>query len=486
MNNQETNLEAQLRSLAKTAYPFHMPGHKRRLSPAPDLPIAWDFTEVEGADDLHHAEGILLEAMRRTALCFHAGRTWYLVGGSTVGNLAAVRACSHRNGEIIAARNCHKSVYHAIELSNLSVHWLLPRWDADWGIFGSIRPEDVEAALLAHPQSSCVVLTSPTYEGVVSDIGAIARICHAHGVPLVVDEAHGAHFGLFPEGGFPEGSITLGADLVVQSAHKTLPSLTQTALLHANLGLVSAEEVERQLDVFETSSPSYPLMASLDGCTRLLQTKGPALFSDWGKRLSHFDERAAGLTHLEVLCYGRDVRQNHPAFFDFDRSKLLLRAADPAVTGGALARILRERYHLESEMHLGRNVLLMTSCADTDEGFALLENALSDLDGRMPGDSAGKAPALQEAPALAGAAELPIGEALDAPAEEISEDAAAGRICAEYVFPYPPGIPVLVPGERIRREDLERLASYAGSGSTLLRSRGSGAGRIRVLTSQIN
>lgn len=481
LNNPETNLEAQLRSLAKTAYPFHMPGHKRRLSPAPDLPVAWDFTEVEGADDLHHAEGILLEAMRRTALCFHAERTWYLVGGSTVGNLAAVRACSHRNGEIIAARNCHKSVYHAIELSNLTVHWLVPAWDADWGIFGCIRPEDVEAALSAHPQSSCVVLTSPTYEGVVSDIGAIAKICHAHGVPLVVDEAHGAHFGLFAEGGFPKGSITLGADLVVQSAHKTLPSLTQTALLHANPGLVSPREVERQLDVFETSSPSYPLMASLDGCTRLLQTKGPALFAAWGKRLSHLDEKAAGLAHLEVLCHGRDTLENHPAFFGFDRSKVLLRAADPAVSGGALAGVLRERYHLESEMHLGRNVLLMTSCADTDEGFALLENALFDLETKAQGNSDRKAPALQEAPDLSGEVVCPIGEALDAPFEEVPEEAAAGRICAEYVFPYPPGIPVLVPGERIQEEDLLRLASYAKSGSAVLHSSGSGAGRIRVL-----
>ncbi len=347
MNSIHSNesLEAQLRCLAKTAYPFHMPGHKRRLAPSEDLPVSWDFTEVEGADDLHHAEGILLAAMQRTALLFHAKRTWYLVGGSTVGNLAAIRACAKKGSEILAARNCHKSVYHAIELLDLSVHWLMPKEDADWKIPGSIRPEDVERGLSSHPKCSCVVLTSPTYEGVVSDIGNIANICHAHGVPLVVDEAHGAHFGLFSEGGFPESAITLGADLVIQSAHKTLPSLTQTALLHWNSVYVSEEEVERQLDVFETSSPSYLLMASLDGCTGLLREQGPELFAAWRARLCHLDA-----------------------------------AAD--LTGSQLAAVLRKDYAIESEYHLGRNVLLMTSCADTEEGFSLLERALLDLDQR--------------------------------------------------------------------------------------------------------
>lgn len=567
MNSIHSNesLEAQLRCLAKTAYPFHMPGHKRRLAPSEDLPVSWDFTEVEGADDLHHAEGILLAAMQRTALLFHAKRTWYLVGGSTVGNLAAIRACAKKGSEILAARNCHKSVYHAIELLDLSVHWLMPTEDADWKIPGSIRPEDVERGLSSHPKCSCVVLTSPTYEGVVSDIGNIANICHAHGVPLVVDEAHGAHFGLFSEGGFPESAITLGADLVVQSAHKTLPSLTQTALLHWNSVYVSEEEVERQLDVFETSSPSYLLMASLDGCTGLLREQGPELFAAWRARLCHLDAAAEKLRHYQILCYGRDTRKQHKSFYDFDGSKLLLRAEDPALTGSQLAAVLRKDYAIESEYHLGRNVLLMTSCADTEEGFSLLERALLDLDqragkagrgtawsgrtgdeekgstencGQGSRETGSKNKGEKEAGGIdgsgpkeankqeyrekerkdresreaessqaeskqtesnhkssnrdreetafacgttAGETMLPIGDAADLPAEEVQESASAGRIAAEYVFPYPPGIPVLVPGEKITKGALAALTAARAGGSTLIRSRGTREKTIFVL-----
>lgn len=514
--NSNESLEAQLRCLAKTAYPFHMPGHKRRLAPSEDLPISWDFTEVEGADDLHHAEGILLAAMQRTALLFHARRTWYLVGGSTVGNLAAIRACAKRDGTIIAARNCHKSVYHAIELLNLSVHWLMPETEENWQIPGSIRPEDVEKSLADHPESPCVVLTSPTYEGVVSDIGRIARICHVHHVPLVVDEAHGAHFGLFPEGEFPKSAVTLGADLVIQSAHKTLPSLTQTALLHWNSALVPAEEVERQLDVFETSSPSYLLMASLDGCTKLLREQGADLFAAWRGRLCRLDRTAESLRHFSILCHGADQKERHPGFYDFDGSKLLLRAEDPAVTGERLSSVLRRDYAIESEYHLGRNVLLMTSCADTEEGFSLLEHALLDLDRRAeegdwkmagrrkPEDGEAQGEEKEDREDRSGEREhsgkdcerqeenpkdrwedvLPIGEAADLPAEEVPERACAGRIAAEYVFPYPPGIPVLVPGERITEEALAVLANTRAGGSTLIRSRGTGKDCILVLREQ--
>ena len=175
-------------------------------------------------------------------------------------------------------RSCHKAVYHAIELGGLTAHWLVPPVDAAFGVYGSIAPAAVKAALTAHPGVRCVVLTSPTYEGVLSDIASISAICRRHGVPLLVDEAHGAHLlPLAVSHGWQGGAVAGGADLVVQSAHKTLPSLTQTALLHWNGGpLADPEEVERQLDVFETSSPSYPLMASLDGCTGLLAAQGDA------------------------------------------------------------------------------------------------------------------------------------------------------------------------------------------------------------------
>lgn len=177
-------------------YPLHMPGHKRRVVPAPGLPAGWDMTEVPGVDDLHDADGILADAMARTAALWGAKRTWYLVNGSTCGILAAIRAAVVSSGRtaVICARNCHKSVYHAIELNRLTAHWLVPPVDPAFGIYGSITPAMVADALRACPDAAAVILTSPTYEGVLSDLAAIAALCHAANVPLIVDEAHGAHY----------------------------------------------------------------------------------------------------------------------------------------------------------------------------------------------------------------------------------------------------------------------------------------------------
>lgn len=477
------DLETQLRELAGENYPFHMPGHKRRLAPAPDLPYAWDTTEVEGADDLHHADGILLSAMQRTALLCHSEKTWYLVGGSTCGNLAGVRAIAKYGQEIIAARNCHKSIYHAAELLNLDVHWVLPKEDPAFGIQGSTAPEDIGEALRKYPGSRGVVITSPTYEGVVSDIREIAGICHRHGVPLMVDEAHGAHLGLFPQAGFPDSAVHLGADLVVQSAHKTLPSLTQTALLHRNGNLISDSEIERELDVFETSSPSYPLMVSLDACTRLLSEHGEELFSEWSRRLADFDRSVQDLQHLRVLCYGTDRLEHHPGIFAFDQSKILVHAGDTTWTGEDLADLLREEAHIETEMHCGKNVLCMTSCADTDESMIHLADALHAIDKEAEKKERREPLQSSRIPAVLpiGERALRIGEAADRPAESVPLESSLNRISAEYVFPYPPGIPILVPGERISREALDGIRFLEAGGSTMIHSDETDAHLVRVL-----
>ena len=187
----KSTLQQQLETLSAARYPLHMPGHKRRVPPAPGLGCyAWDLTEIDGADDLHDADGILADAMARTAALYGARRCWYLVGGSTVGLLAGIRALAPFGSMVIAARNCHKAVYHAIELGQLTARWLTPPVDPQFGIYGSVRPADMAAALDAAPDARCVILTSPTYEGVWSEVRTIAEICHARGVPLLVDEAH--------------------------------------------------------------------------------------------------------------------------------------------------------------------------------------------------------------------------------------------------------------------------------------------------------
>lgn len=458
-------LQDQLEACAASRYPLHMPGHKRRVLPAPGLGCAaWDTTEVPGTDDLHDADGILAEAMARASALWGSRRCWFLVGGSTCGLLAAIRAAAPYGSEILCARNCHKSVYHAIELCALRPVWLTPPVDEAFGVYGSISPAMVADALAAHPGAACVVLTSPTYEGVLSDIDAIADLCHAKGIPLVVDEAHGAHY--LPAAapyGWQGGAVAAGADLVVQSAHKTLPSLTQTALLHLNGDLIDPDEVERQLDVFETSSPSYPLMVSLDGCCAQLAQDGPTLFAAWRARLDRFSAAVAPLRHLRVLCHGADTLADHPAFFAHDSGKILVNGAAAGLTGADMARMLREDYGFEIEMACGYNLLAMTSVCDADDALGRLADALLAMDAQADAAPATPAPGL----CPPGEAALTIAEAVRHFREECPMPQAESRICAEYVWAYPPGVPLITPGERVTPAFLTACAALEKAGTAL-------------------
>ena len=453
-------------------YPFHMPGHKRRTMPVQGLPYGWDLTEVEGTDDLHDAEGILSQAMERTRKLFGAGRTWYLVGGSTCGLLAGIRALAPAGSKIIAARNCHKSVYHAIELGGLEVCWLMPPM-LEEGVCGSIPPQMAAKAVEENPDAACMVLTSPTYEGILSDISAIAEICHAHHIPLLVDEAHGAHLG-FGEG-WPDSALHQGADIVVQSVHKTLPSLTQTALLHLGKGsLADPEEVERQLDVFETSSPSYPLLVSIDGCSQLIAQEGESLFQQWRERLNRFDEAVRDLQHLKVLGHGGEKREN---IYAFDPSKLPICTAGTDLTGPELARILRERYGLETEMSQGDICLAMTGMGDSDRAMEHLVKALKEVDSEIAVRSRCASRTLPKP----GEQVYTQAEGIRKSRETVDFASASGRISGEYVWAYPPGIPLTVPGERITEEFLHVARELQQAGTKLHHSHCREPEKIAVL-----
>ena len=455
-------------------YPFHMPGHKRTLMPQEGLPYGWDLTEVEGTDDLHEAEGILKQAMDRTAELFGAQKTWYLVGGSTCGLLSGIRALAPRGSRIIAARNCHKSVCNAIELGCLNVTWLMPPMLQE-GVCGSISPQAVLEAVEKYPEAACVIITSPTYEGVISDIKTISEICHSHRIPLLVDEAHGAHRGL--QSGWPESALHLGADLVVQSVHKTLPSLTQTALLHMGKdSLADPREVERQLAVFETSSPSYPLMVSIDSCTELLLQQGEPLFKDWARRISEFDQKMERLQHLKILGHTEKKREN---IFAFDPGKIPVSTAAASFSGTELAQILRDRYGMETEMAQGDICLAMTGMGDSDRAMERLSDALLEIDSHAV--PALKAPVSTLPPP--GKQIFSPGDAVLKEREERLLADAKGWISAEYVFAYPPGIPLILPGEEITEEFLSSAEEMLASGTRLHHSVSCEKGKISVLSS---
>ncbi len=464
---------------ASDAYPFHMPGHKRRpgaLGGA--LPEALDITEIDGFDDLHDPEGVLAEAMERAARLYGSKKARFLVNGSTCGILAGIHAAAPRGSTVLVARNCHKSVYHAIELLDLRPVYLAPRLDVRSGVAGSIDPAEVETALAAHPDAKLVVITSPTYEGVMSELSGIALRCRRAGVPLLVDEAHGAHFGL--RGGFA-ASATGCADLVVQSLHKTLPSPTQTALLHWNSDLIPFEAVEHGLDIFETSSPSYPLMAAMDHCLRLLEAEGESLLAAWIDRMERFDRAVWGLKRLRVLGKGGDAVEFHPEFWYLDPSKIVISGRGAGLTGPALMAALRERFGLELEMAAGDYAIAMSGLCDTDEGMERLVQALWTLEREaeradLPPLPERRLPERLPVPRWA----APAADCLRAQREWLSPRQAVGRVSAEYVWAYPPGIPVLTPGEQVGEEQAGQLEWLASCGVNLKSTSGR-AGLLAVV-----
>lgn len=463
--------------------PMHMPGHKRNTALAPYLAAlgaAFDITEIHGFDDLHEAEGILKDSMTRAARLWGAANSFFLVNGSTCGILAGIRAAAGRGGKVILSRGCHKSVYHALELCSAVPVYLAPPVDESFGVLASIAPEQVRAALNAHPDAKLLVLTSPTYEGVISDLPAICAAAHAAGVPVLVDEAHGAHLGLAP--GWPAGAVAAGADVVIQSLHKTLPSLTQTGILHQQGDLIPAEALARQLGIFETSSPSYLLMASMDGCVDLLERKGLELFAAWHAALAAFDEAIQPLTRLRVLCHGADSIQNHPGFFAHDPGKLVISTRGTALTGPGLMARLREDFSIELEMASGDWAIAMTGLGDTEQNLMQLARALVAIDRSLAACPLPPAPESLPLPPVA----LPVGPALEHPFEELPLTACEGRVCAEYVWAYPPGIPLIVPGERVNRAFLSCCARLNRQGVRLHSTGGTMPRALRVLAPDSN
>ena len=362
---------------ASGIYPMHMPGHKRNSACLPPgLPFDIDITEIPGFDDLHDPCGILRETSELAAGLYGSERAFLLVNGSTVGILAAIGAHTARGDKVLAAGACHRSVSNAACLFGLDLVCIEPGIDEASGVECSIDPSAVASALDKDRDIRLVVVTSPTYEGVVSDIAAISRAAHERGVPLLVDSAHGAHLGFSP--GFPESAVQAGADVVVMSLHKTLPSLTQCSLLHTCGARADTDAVARLLSILQTSSPSYVLMASIDCCLRLLASDKDTLFGEYERNLSCFSEDIKALKNLSVLCHGAD--QPHPGFFAFDFGKLVIATGKTALSGVGLAELLRSEHKIELELARGSYAVAMTSVCDSPEGLRRLAEALIAID----------------------------------------------------------------------------------------------------------
>ncbi len=446
---------------ASSAYPFHMPGHKRRLGAVPEARDI-DITEIDGFDNLHHAEEILKEAQERAANLYGSEETYYLINGSTCGILSAVFACTSQRGKILMARNCHKAVYHAAELRELQTVYLYPNIqsvsEGNVQMNGVINPQEVQQALAEDHTIEAVLITSPTYEGVVSDVEKIAGIVHSFGKILIVDEAHGAHFGFHSY--FPESSVKLGADLVIQSLHKTLPSLTQTAVLHVNGRLADRARVKKYLGMFQTSSPSYVLMAGMDECVCLMEQEGAELFEVFARRLEEFYRKTEKLRYVSVLNEEAEKKIKR------DRSKIIVSAEGHS--GKWLADVLRKKYQLEVEMETGGYVVLLTSIGDTQDGFDRLIKALEEIDEMLADENY----SVQRQVVfinndIRNPQRMTIAQADALEKETILIKESAGRVSGEYLYLYPPGIPLIVPGEEMTPELVRKAGKYRQMGLAL-------------------
>lgn len=451
-------LEQKLKDYGKLdIYPFHMPGHKR-IPLDEGSPYAIDITEIEGFDNLHEAREILRQEQERAAKIYGAKESFYLVNGSTCGILAAISACVRRGGTILASRNSHKSVYNGIFLRELDVVYAYPEI-TDFGLQGQIRPETVEKILRENSQIEAVLITCPTYDGIMSDIKSIAEVAHKHRIPLIVDGAHGAHLGFSKD--FPENPVALGADVVIESVHKTLPAFTQTALLHLCGDLVSAEKIKKYLSIYETSSPSYILMAGISRCMSFLQEDASEKFQCLSENLDKFYGRTRNLKNIKIL---EKVDFKESDAFDFDKSKILIFSRKAEVSGNDLYEVLLEKYHLQMEMVSGQYVLALCSVMDTKVSFERLAVALEEID-ESDLFAETKVARLENCSIYHELKQvLPIHKTEDLEKLEVDFKDAIGKINGEYVYLYPPGIPLIVPGEEITSEVIQTILDCQSKG----------------------
>lgn len=429
--------------------PFHMPGHKRsKAFGYLDGAQSIDITEIDGFDNLHNAKGMLKAAQERTAEFFCVKESRYLVGGATSGVLSAIRAMTHAGEGVLIARNCHRSVFNAVEICALRPYYVKPAYFEEYGFCGSVMPEDVERALIEHRDIKLVVITSPTYEGVISDIKSIAKICRAYDVLLFVDEAHGAHLGLSRK--FEQSARNLGADVVVNSLHKTLPSLTQTAVLHICSDRVDAAAIDRNLAVFESSSPSYVLMSSIDECVRYLSQEGAKTLDKWSDMLDKFRRSLARSSKIKLFHGARDGR-----VFAYDKSKLVFLTVESAMSGLEFARSLRENYNIELEMASVNYALAMTGAGDDLPAYLALSEAIFELENST-----------KERRGLVNINGVNVPKKAFDPyeidcldLEFVNFENSVGHVAAENIWAYPPGAPIICKGEVIE-PDVLRHALY--------------------------
>ena len=498
---------------AKDPVSFHMPGHKgsdifRHYGYADFLNrfVDCDVTEIPGADNLFQTEGIIKDVQDRYARLYEVDHSYLMINGTSGGILAAMMASVCEGGKIIMARNCHKSVFNGLVLGRIQPVYAYPSVLADCDISGPIQPEEIRRLLEENPDAGAVILPSPNYYGICSDIRAIADIVHERGKILIVDQAHGAHLKFFHRFGFGEGlpnSAEMdGADITICSVHKTLASLTQSAVLNLQGSRVDRYVLEDKIQAVESTSPSYILMSFLDINARILEEHGPQVMGEWKKNLDYFYANAGQIPGLRILnpdAAGNNLperkSEDGPAAAGnawaaarpsvrMDRTKINLDMSACGIDGARLEELLME-HDIFPELYTGSILMLMTGIGNTREHFDRTLAALRSIAGEH---------ALAGTKTGGGASGATVGSEKDAPAFAGNELAARGlmgitpgklhpiplrrrfvdlgdaegMVCAGSIIPYPPGIPIVCPGEEITGEVIHRCRALRDKGEKVI------------------
>lgn len=447
--------------IKKPMVPFHTPGHKQGqgidgefLSLVGKNLFAIDLTELPEVDNLHDPDGVIKEAMALAAQAYGADYTFFLVNGSTSGNNAMIMSVCDPGEVIIVPRNAHKSVIGGIILSGAVPVYVQPVWDEELGIDHGITPEGVDEAIIKHPEAKAVLIVNPTYYGSAIDIKRIVKLVHNAGKPLLVDEAHGPHLKFHPD--LPVSGLEAGADIVVQSTHKIIGGMTQSSMLHIKDGYINVKRVKNVLQLIQTTSPSYVLMASLDVARRQMAIEGKELLD---KAIYLAEKARKELNEIPgIKCFGRE-KCGKPGIYDFDVTKLTINVTGLGISGFEALDRLNETYNIQSELATLHNVLELISIGNTESDIARLVGAIRALAYETKKEKVHTNGTLNlglNFPDMPEAVMTPR-EAFFAKTKRIPFEASAGHICAEIVAPYPPGIPLLTPGERITRPVVEYL-----------------------------
>ena len=464
-------LDALWKCASKHHAPFYTPGHKRGQGISQQLADRFgssvfrvDLPELPELDNLFAPQSVIQEAQNLAAAAFGAEHTWFLVNGSTCGVQAAILSTCAAGDKIILPRNVHQSAIAALILSGAVPIFVDPEYDPVLDIAHSITPADVASALEQHPDAKAVMMVYPTYYGVCGDVAAIATLAHHHGIPLLVDEAHGPHFAFHSD--LPTPALADGADLTVQSIHKVLGAMTQASMLHVQGSMIDIDRLNKSLQLLQSTSPSYLLLASLDAARQQMALQGEQLMAQTLQLADAARDQIAQIPGLSVLSPPvLSPPKATPGFAALDRTRLTVTVSGLGLTGFEADEILHQRLGVTAELPSLQHLTFIISLGNTEADIAALVQALTTLSkdqrANLPVITANH---LLNLPNTNQIVRISPREAFFAPTETLPLEQTGDRVCAELVCPYPPGIPVLMPGEVITPSAINYLQHIQAMG----------------------